>query len=153
MTREALNSIVVTVQSNWALSGLNGGWAQEADARLRANMAAPKRGSQGMVKQKVPLLALEDQKAKASSDSESPSSCVAAKAKAMGKKRKRSNSSSSSNQSTTKSALWAERGEPLLAVQAMQEIEEGNERLGRLAHGLAAENDELRRRLGAAPVL
>ena len=70
MTRWALNSIMVTVQKQLGLvTGLNGGWTQEADVRLRANMAAPKRGSQGMVKQKAPLLTFKNQKENASSDS------------------------------------------------------------------------------------
>jgi len=34
-------------------------------------------------------------------------------------------------------------------IQASQEIEEDNEQLGRLVDGLAAENDELQRALGA----
>lgn len=75
-------------------------------------------------KQKVLLLALEDQKADAFP---SRSSCVAAKAaaKATGKKSARSNSSSSSSASSSSSsksatrwALRAERSELLLAISA-----------------------------------
>ena len=89
LTRESLNSALVTVQKQLKLpTGINGGWTLEANAKLAYNLLQAKRGSKGCGKKNQPLCDLEDQRPQTSP----PSTSL---------KRKKTQSSSSSSSSSS----------------------------------------------------
>lgn len=155
MTRESINSALVTVQKKLKLmSGMNGEWTSEADDVLAQNLSTAKRGSNTTApKPQKPLLALappeppgllalpppqgekrkmEDTEAEDEDDEDSSSS---------------TSSSSSASKSTLRNQiriLKEENDELLDAIACHQEIEEEADSLRELLAALTEENDIMR---------
>lgn len=136
LTRESLNSALVTVQKQLKLpTGINGGWSLEANAKLAYNLLQAKRGSKGCGKKTQPLCDLEDQRPQTS-----PPSTSLKRKKTQSSS---SSSSSSSSASTSKSQLRRLIAEYEDAIGCHQDVEAEMEELRSLVDGLVAENDSL----------